>query len=71
MIAQAAHRLRLSLHARESRFVESVRLDNGYGHVAVKLRIVREVNTLTAALAEKAAYGVAIGGERRRKRGRR
>ena len=55
VVAEAPHRLRLALHAGEPVGVEAFGLDQGERHVAVQLRVVREVDALAPALAEEAA----------------
>ncbi len=53
MVAQASHRLCFPLHARDPRFVKPFRLDDGDGHIAVQLLVVRQVDPLASALAEE------------------
>lgn len=49
--------------------IEALGFDDCDGDIAIKLRVVREVHPLAAALSEKSLHGVAAIGERRRQRG--
>ena len=53
------HCLRLAAHPREAVRVQAFGLDDGDGDIAVQLRVVRQVDALTPALAEEALHGVA------------
>ena len=67
VVAEAAHRLRLAADADDAVGVESVRLDEGERDVAVELGVVREIDALLGALAQKRPHGVAASGEGCRK----
>ena len=63
MIAQPPHRLCLALHARQAIGIEAFDLDDGERYVTVELLVVRQVDPLTPALAQKRLHGVAAVGE--------
>jgi hypothetical protein len=69
VVAQTPHRLRFALHTRKPGFVQAFGLDDGDCYVPVQLGVVRQVNLLAPAFAQKAFDQVATAGKRCWKRG--
>ena len=61
-------RLGFALDAQHPFFVEPFRLDQRDRHITVEARVVRQVDTLLATLAEEAAHLIAAAGKRGGKR---